>query len=129
MADKEGNSGLLASDFTEQRNDALREGVKGLFLINGGGAVAMLAFLQAIWKDQPQLAKPVIECISIFAFGLFLAGLVQFFRYHASFNFQSGRSRAFRVYRCLYLGVAYSSLVAFFVSTLVVIAGAWCSLR
>jgi hypothetical protein len=36
----------------EHRNRALTEGTKGLFLINGGGAVALLAFLQAIWKDD-----------------------------------------------------------------------------
>lgn len=55
MAENEPPSGLQPSDFTEQRNETLREGVEGLFLMNGGGTVAMLAFLQAIWKDQPQL--------------------------------------------------------------------------
>jgi hypothetical protein len=42
MADSETPEGLQPSDFTEQRNEALREGVKGLFLMNGGGAVALL---------------------------------------------------------------------------------------
>jgi len=120
---------LKPSDFTEQRNEALREGVKGLFLMNGGGAVAMLAFLQAIWKDRPVLAKCVVVCIAFFAAGVLFAGFVQFFRYHASFNFQGGRLSAFRIYRCLYLTAAYLSLAAFFVGLLVVVSGTWRSLR
>src|SRR5437870_8101061 len=92
MANSESPSGLQAKDFTDQRNDALREGVKGLFVMNGGGAVAMLAFLQAIWKDNPQLAKYVIASIALLAAGVFLAGLVQIFRYNASSSFQGGRS-------------------------------------
>lgn len=128
MAESETPRGLQAPDFTEQRNEALGEGVKGLFLMNGGGAVAMLAFLQAIWKDQPLLAKYVVVSIAFLAAGVFLAGLVQFFRYHASFNFQGGRSRAFRTYRVLYLAAAYSSLAAFLVGLLIVVSGAWCVL-
>lgn len=56
MASTEPAPEFKASHFTEQRNDALREGVKGLFLMNGGGAAALLVFLQAIWTDNPRLA-------------------------------------------------------------------------
>ena len=129
MANTEPAPGLQAPDFTEQRNDALREGVKGLFLMNGGGAVAMLAFLQAIWTDKPQLAKYVVVSITFLAAGVFLAGVVQFFRYHASFNFQGGRLCAFKVYRFLYLSAAYGSLTAFLVGVLVVVSGAWHALN
>lgn len=129
MATSEPPLGLQAQKFTEQRNDALREGVKGLFLMNGGGAVAMLAFLQAIWKENPHLAQYVIGCIFFFSVGVFLAGLVQFFRYHASFNLQDGRHCAFKVYRFLYLTTAYVSLAAFLVGVLIVVSGAWCALR
>ncbi len=129
MANSEPSPGLQERDFTEQRNDAFREGVKGLFMMNGGGAVAMLAFLQAIWKENPQLAKYVVWCIAFLATGVFMAGLVQFFRYHASFNFQGGRHRASKVYRFLYLTTAYGSLAAFVVGVSVVVSGAWCTLR
>jgi ABC-type multidrug transport system permease subunit len=129
MANSESPSGLQAKDFTDQRNDALREGVKGLFLMNGGGAVAMLAFLQAIWKDNPHLAKYVIASIAVLAAGVFLAGLVQFFRYNASFSFQDGKHRVFEVYRFLYLAAAYCSLSAFLLGVLTMVSGAWCSLR
>lgn len=129
MATSEPPTGLQVQDFTEQRNDALREGVKGLFVINGGGAIAMLAFLQAIWEKNPNLAKYVIGCLVLFSIGVFLAGLVQFFRYHASFSFQGGRNGAVKVYRILYLTTAYCSLVAFLVGVSVVASGAWCALR
>jgi predicted component of type VI protein secretion system len=128
MANSESPIGLQAEDFTDQRNDALREGVKGLFLMNGGGAVAMLAFLQAIWEDNPQLAKYVVASIALLAAGVFLAGLVQFFRYNASFSFQGDKHCAFKVYRFLYLTAAYCSLVAFLVGVLIMVSGAWCSL-
>lgn len=128
MAESELPRGLHASDFTEQRNEALAEGVKGLFLMNGGGAVALLAFLQAIWKEQPLLAKYVVVSIAALAVGVLLAGLVQFFRYHASFNLQGGRLRAFRIYRVLYLAAAYSSLATFLVGLLIFVSGAWCIL-
>lgn len=124
MANSEPAPKPQAQDFTEQRNDALREGVKGLFLMNGGGAVAMLAFLQAIWKEDPHLAKYVIGCIVFFSVGVFLAGFVQFFRYHASFNLQGGNRRAFKAYRILYLRAAYCSLAAFLIAVLVVVSGA-----
>lgn len=88
MATNEPSSGLDPRDFTEQRDDAFREGVKGLLLINGGGTTAMLAFLQATWATKPQLAKYVVGCIALLALGLFLAGLVHFLRYQASFSFQ-----------------------------------------
>ena len=37
---------------SEAKEAYLREGTKGLTVINGGGAIALLAFLQAIW-DKP----------------------------------------------------------------------------
>lgn len=117
---------LVPKDFTEQRNDALREGVKGLLLINGGAATAMLAFLQATWTTKPQLAKYIVGCIALLALGLFLAGLVQFFRYQASFSFQGGSQQAFKTYRSLYLMSAYGSLVAFLLGVFTLVLGAWC---
>jgi hypothetical protein len=37
------------ADLTEQRSEAMVELVKALLIINGGGAVALLAFLQSAW--------------------------------------------------------------------------------
>jgi hypothetical protein len=73
----------------------------------------MLAFLQATWVQKPELSKYVLASISFLAAGVFLAGLVQFFRYHTSFSLQGGKIYAFKIYRFLYLAAVYTSLVAF----------------
>lgn len=117
--------GLTPSTFTEQRNDAIREGVKGLFLINGGGAAAMLAFLQATWTTRPGLARYIVICTALFSLGLALAGSVQLFRYQTSFSFQSRRLLAYRIYRFLYLLAALLSLGAFLVGVSVIVLGVW----
>lgn len=77
-------AGLTPKDLTDQRNDAMREGVKALVLMNGGGAVALLAFLQAIWSKEPALIKYVLWGLGFLVIGVALAGLVHFFRYHTS---------------------------------------------
>jgi hypothetical protein len=41
-----------ANILTETRAGILNEGSKGLILINGGGAAALAAFLQAIWDKS-----------------------------------------------------------------------------
>lgn len=43
--------------YEKSRAEVLTEGVKGLFIINGGGAVALLGFMQAIWDKEPALAR------------------------------------------------------------------------
>lgn len=42
---------LSAEALMQQRNQAMTESVKGLFIMNGGGAAALLALLQAIGTD------------------------------------------------------------------------------
>ncbi len=89
--------GLPPQAFTEQRGEAITESVKSLLLMNGGAAVAMLAFLQAIWATNPYLSKFVIGGIALFSIGVLLAGFVQLFRDSASFNSRvraAGRPRA-----------------------------------
>lgn len=129
MANAEPPPGLQPQDFTAQRNEAMREGVKVLLLMNGAGAVAMLAFLRTVWIDKPQLARYVVAGIVSLAGGVALAGLVQLFRYQASFSLQGNRQCAFRIYRGLYLTASYGSIAAFIVGVLIMALGFWCGLR
>ena len=117
--------GLTPQDFHSARAAITTEGVKGLFLINGGGSVALLAFLQAVWEKQPQLAKFVIIGIGIMCLGLLFAGLINFFRYHTSFNFQSGNMRRYRLFSFLSISFQYASLAAFASASAVLVFGAW----
>jgi hypothetical protein len=60
------------NDAHARRVQALMEGTKALILVNGGAAVSLLAFLQAIW-DKPY-AKTMIQW-SAAAFLVFGAGV------------------------------------------------------
>ena len=62
----------------------MREGVKALLLMNGGGSVALLAILQAIWMSDALLAKPVLSGLVWFLVGVVFAGIVHPFRVHTS---------------------------------------------
>ena len=126
MATDEPNSpGLTPQDFHSVRAAVTTEGVKGLFLLNGGGALALLAFLQAVWEKNPALAKLALVGIGIFAFGALLAGFVNFLRYHTSMSFQSGQTCSHKAFRFLSLSCQYLSLVAFAVAASVLVVGAW----
>jgi len=117
--------GLTPQDFHAVRAAVTTEGVKGLFMLNGGGAVALLAFLQAVWERNPALAKVSLKGIAIFAFGVFLAGFVNFLRYHTSLSFQSGHTLSYKVFRFLSVGCEYVSLIVFAVGVSVLVYGAW----
>jgi hypothetical protein len=48
-------------------------------------------------SEDPLLAKYVVVSIAALVVGVVLAGLVHFFRYSASFNFQARNIGAFRI--------------------------------
>jgi hypothetical protein len=138
-----GTGGLTSRDFTDQRNDAMREGVKALLLMNGGASVALLAFLQAVWATDRLLAVAVVFGLWFFLAGVVLAGLVHLFRVHTSNDTQwylelrnAGRSPdelkgiqlSITVYTNLYFGSAYLSVGLFIVGVLVVLLKANCLL-
>ena len=74
----------IALENMRVRAEFTTQGIRGLLLINGGGAAALLAFLQAIWEDEPALAEYVVTAIAWLAFGVVVAGLAFFLRYHTS---------------------------------------------
>lgn len=56
----------------ERRSDIDTETVRGLLLINGGGAVALLAFLASAFQqgNLQQLARAIICAVSISQVGM-----------------------------------------------------------
>lgn len=70
------------------QNETANQAVKGLLVINGGATIALLAFLQAIWKDDVALARHITIAIGIFCVGLAFAGASSFFRIWTSKAFQ-----------------------------------------
>jgi len=79
---------------TEIRNRLLSETARGLALINGGGAIALGAFLQAMW-DKPNaeyFKHSVIVGIAWMAAGVVCA-LAQFFLRYKAFDTGTGSWR------------------------------------
>jgi archaellum biogenesis protein FlaJ (TadC family) len=102
---------------------AATELVKALLIINGGGAVALLAFLQAIWAQNRELAKPTIIALIFFAVGAVTAAAFHLFRHQASWHHQDKNEKKWAKFRRLYLVSASISLIAFIVAVGVVSAG------
>ena len=75
---------MSEADLMKQRNEAIAELVKALLIINGGGAVALLAFLQSAWVQEKALVVPVAYAVSVLGFGSLLAAACHLLRYHAS---------------------------------------------
>jgi hypothetical protein len=125
-----------AKDFTQQRNEAVLEGVKGLFLMNGGGAVAMLAFLQVAVVHRPLVIPYVLSSVVCFSVGIALAALIPFFRYHSSYNFQKAAARSkddanykrHRQFRSLWVAFSYLSVTAFVIGAMILAIGGLCHL-
>lgn len=119
-------AGLSPQDFTEQRNEAMVQTVRGLLLVNGGGAVVLLAFLQAIWSDPRaiDLAHSIILGIGFLAAGLVVALGVHPLRYMTAFRFQA-RRRTWVLWRLGYLLCTVASLALFASGIWVVLRGAW----
>ena len=104
---------LDARDFTQQRDQTFIEAVKVILLMNGGAAVALLAFLQTVLASNRDLSRFVISGLSLLVFGIAFAGGPLLLRYSASFSFQSGEIGRWNVLRACYLACAWSSLALF----------------
>src|SRR5688572_10137040 len=61
---------------TVARAEVITEGFKGLLIVNGGGAAALLAFVQRTWSVAPDLARLALYGIGWMAAGLAIALLV-----------------------------------------------------
>lgn len=112
-------------DQMQARLQVVTEGVRGLFIINGGGAVALLAFLQAIWSDNPSMARVVLGGLGLMAFGLVFAAVVNYFRYHSSFEFQSGNEAEYQKNRSRVMRFQKLSVGSFAVAVLVLVIGGY----
>ena len=116
---------LSAEARTKQRDQAASELVRALLIINGGGAAALLAFLQAIWSSNEALAKPTIFALVILSVGAFFGAAFHLFRHQASWHQQSGHRKRWAMFNCLFLVSAILSLLAFLAGVFVVAIGAW----
>lgn len=109
------------------RRDSMAEhGLKALLLLNGGGAVALLAFLQAVWVKEQMLALVpwIIWAILSLVLGAAMAGAVHFLRYMASMVYQRDGKDEGRKVTKVHGWATVASFVLFLVGMSIVVAGA-----
>jgi hypothetical protein len=75
---------------TERRDKMAADGLRSLLLLNGGGAVALLAFLQSIWTqaDAKRLVPWVLAGMIPLLIGAALGGWIHFVRYDTTMAYQ-----------------------------------------
>jgi hypothetical protein len=98
--------------------------VRALLLLNGGGAGALLVFLQAVWDSNRALAHTTIWTLVCFATGATLAALFHLCRYRASVHYQSGERTRGEKFARFYMVAASLSLTMFVVGVFVLATGA-----
>ena len=111
----------------QRRDDMTNHGVRGLFLLNGGGAVALLALLQQIWSDAPELAQYVVYGLIPMALGVSAAAGIHFIRVESalSWNDTSGKGKMLAAF---HRWLSRGSIFCFLVGISIVIIGALGSL-
>ncbi len=110
------------------RRDSMAEpGLKALLLLNGGGAVALLAFLQAIWIKDAMLALVpwIVTAILFLVLGAATAGAVHFLRYMASMTYQKEGADEGRKMTWVHGLATIFSFVFFLVGMGIVVFGAF----
>jgi hypothetical protein len=116
-----------ASELTDQRHQPVADGVRALLWMNGGAALA-LAFLQAIWGNDPGFSQAILRASICFLLGVLLAGSVRVLRYRAPFLLEDGEENGRKI-RHAYLLAAYASFAAFIAGVVAVVFGGYRALQ
>jgi hypothetical protein len=116
--------GLPPEAYTKQRDGDIAQAVKGLFIINGGGALALLAFFKEVWTKEPSLARAMLWSIGFLVIGAGFAGAVHLVRYEASKRHQQGDGDA-QTFSKTYLYLASCSLGCFIVAMIWTLVWIW----
>ena len=116
---------------TERRDQMAVHGLRALLILNGGGAVALLAFLQAIWPEPK--AAAIVPWILIGMIPLLLgaaaSGWVHFVRSDASMAYQmKDRAHQREPLTRLHRRLTSFGYLAFIAGILIVIFGAFINL-
>jgi hypothetical protein len=106
-------------DYKASRANLLTEAFKGILVVNGGGVIALLAFLQAIWDKNAPLRQIVLVGIAWMLGGLVVALLSILLRFqHSKFGEKHDKkekhSKLIRVLLMFsYTGLLYGSVFCF----------------
>lgn len=104
------------------------ESGKALLLLNGGAAIAVLAFAEAVYEKKPDIIRFLVVPLVMLALGALGAALVGYCRYYASFYHQTegAGSKGYKRFRAA-TDVVYGISAAMYVAAIVVlaVAGYW----
>jgi hypothetical protein len=110
---------------TRNRLEILNQFFRGMLLLNGGGCVALLAFLQAIWENAKRgFVQDILEGMAFFIFGLVCTVAGQYIRYETSKAVQFQKWYKRHLQRA-YLSLVILSGLAFAIGAAMVVIGTW----
>jgi polyferredoxin len=118
-----------ANTLTEVRSEVLNESTRSLLLINGGGAVAVAAWLQAVWPEPwaASMLLPQVLGIGFLLVGVVFAAVCPFLRYLSFFHRNTAMPLKNPIW-WIQAGATTLSVVAFLVGMTNVMCGAWSAL-
>lgn len=114
-----------------RRADLHTQGVKGMFILNGGGILALLTFLTKLILNEPQpeydllaLAKYVTGALACLSAGLIALAPINHFRYEASrFHDKPGTKELGKKYGRWHRNLFWFSLFLFFAGVTIALTG------
>lgn len=115
------------SDPTARRDYMLAQAIRGLLLIQGGAAIAFLAFLRAAWTVAPRLVPWIASSLTVLLIALIASASVPFLRSEAVLFWSAANGRGPRMMK-LYRRLTVASFFLFFVSMAVTVIGVFLNL-
>ena len=114
-------------DRANRRADLHTQGVKGLFILNGGGILALLTFLTQIILNGSYLlplAKYITWALGFLAFGLVALAPINHLRYESSRLYDKEETKARgKKYGTAHRVLFYASLSCFVLGLVIALAG------
>jgi hypothetical protein len=102
-------------EISRTTNQAGQSALKSAILINGGGAVALLAFLGHIWNSHP--SYPIVSGLScsliVFAFGVLIAAMAAGTTYLSLFSWGNEYKRTGILFNFISILLVIISLILF----------------
>lgn len=117
-----------AADRAKARTQIFTEAINHIILVNGGAVVALLAFLQAIWDKDRELARVILYGIGFMLMAIVVCLAIPFIRILHSHWAQAielpdretkSRTWLWWVYNCL----AYVAIILFLAGCLYIVCG------
>ena len=116
-----------------RRADLHTQGIKGMFLLHGGGTLSLLTFETQLMLSKgnfSSLISWITAAIACFVFGLFVLAPVNHLRYESSRLYDKDSTKPLgKVYGFIHRALFYLSLALFAAGVILALVGMHCSNR